>query len=144
MLPYSCIDSLLYTDEIKVYHSTQSQDMYGRIVRLWTFDRTERGLFKSIQKRMYMVAEQNVWNDVLEGHSEEDLLIDSSGNLHAPSEVLVTFTSPRRIEYEGPRKGLPTTYELRGSLPVIGAFGEVMHFDVQLVRSTDQEVQLDV
>lgn len=90
---------------------------------------------------MYDISQQNTWNDILTGYSEEDLRIDSKGNIHAPSEVLVTFNNPKRIDAAGPRVGLPTTYELRASSPVDGLFGETLHFDIMLVRSIDQEIE---
>lgn len=142
MLPYSCLDSSLYTHEINVYYSVQSQDQYGRIAREWIFDRTERCLTKQANTQMYDVAQQNTWNDMLTGYSEEDLRINSQGDIYAPSEVLVTFVSPKRIETVGPRAGLATTYELRASDPVDGLFGEVLHFDIVLQRSIDQDVVL--
>lgn len=142
MLPYACIDSVLYSNEMRVYYAVQSQDDYGRITRSWEFDRTERGLIRQSQRLMYQVSEQNTWNDILEGVSEEDLRIDSEGVLYAPSEVLITFVTPRLIDTAGPRRGLNTTYELRGSHPVEDAFGVVVHFDIQLARSGDQSVVL--
>jgi hypothetical protein len=116
----------------------------GIIRRTWTFDRVERGLFTPTSKRMYSVDTQNTWTDVLNGHTEEDLRIDSQGNLYAPSEVLVMFKSPQRIDTAGPRIGLPSTYELRGSTPIEGPFGEVLHFDAQLVRSIKQDQDVEV
>lgn len=110
--------------------------------RTWTYDRTERGFVKPMKNQMYLVAEQNMWNEVLRGHTEEDLRIDSFGNLYSPSEVLVTFVNPKFIETAGIRKGLNTTYELRSSVPIEGAFGEVLHFDIELVRSINQDVEL--
>lgn len=142
MLPYSCLDSITYTHVMRVYYSTQTQDPFGGISRTWTFDRTEAGLVKQTQRQMYLVGEQNTWNDMLEGVSEEDLRIDSNGNLYAPSEVLVTFVTPKMIDTAGPRMGLNTTYELRGSSPVEDAFGVTVHFDIQLARSIDQDVVL--
>lgn len=143
MLPYSCLDSVTYTDELRVYYSVQTQDIvYGNITRAWVFDHTESGSVAQSKSRMYSVSEQNTWDDVLVGQTEEDLRIDSQGVLHAPSEVLVTFTHPHLIDTAGPRKGLASTYELRASSPVDGPFGETIHFDVQLVRSIDQGVEL--
>lgn len=143
MLPYSCLDSMTYSDELRVYYSTQSQDLvYGTVTRTWVFDRVERGKIKQSRSKMYSVSTQNTWDDVLVGQTEEDLRIDSAGNLYAPSEVLVTFAHPHLIDTSGPRKGLATTYELRASSPVEGPFGEVLHFDVELVRSIDQGVDL--
>lgn len=138
MLPYSCIDSVLYTHEMNVYYSVQTQGVRGNIERTWVFDRTERGMVKPVQHRMYLVDTQNTWSEQLKGHSEEDLRIDSDGGLHAPSEVLVTFSAPHFIEMAGPRKGQPTTYELRSSAPIEGPYGEVLHFDILLERSSDQ------
>lgn len=143
MLPYACIDSILYTQEVKVYYSVQSQDAYGRIARTWQYDRTERVLTKQAIRNMYNVNQQNTWNDMLSGFSEEDLRIDSDGNIYAPSEVLVTFVTPKRIDTAGPRANKPTAYELRSSDPVDGPFGETIHFDIALVRSIDQDVILD-
>ena len=142
MLPYSCLDSVTYTDEIRVYYSVQTQTLLGGIERTWVFDRTEMGSFRSTGNQMYFVSEQNSWDDVLVGETEEDLRIDSNGNLYPPSEVLVTFIRPHRIDTAGPRRGLNTTYELRASSPVEGPFGEVIHFNTQLVRSSDQGVDL--
>jgi hypothetical protein len=142
MLPYACIDSIIFENEMRVYYSTQSQDTYGQITRLWEFDRLERGQVHQSQKNMYGIAERNIWKDVLSGASEEDLRIDSEGNLYAPSEVLVTFVSPKFRDTAGPRKGLNTTYELLGSNPVEDAFGIVTHFNIVLSRSLDQGVFL--
>lgn len=138
MLPYSCIDSILYTHELNVYYSVQSQGTYGNVTRTWVFDRIERGMVKPVKTRMYVVDNQNTWNEQLTGHSEEDLRIDSEGGLHAPSEVLITFSAPHFVETAGARKGLPTTYELRSSAPIEGPFGEVLHFDILLERSIEQ------
>jgi hypothetical protein len=142
MLPYSCIDSMIYAHEMRVYYSVQTQDIFGKIQREWVYDRTERGMVRQINREMYMVSTTNIWDDVLSGQSEEDLRIDSNGNLYPASEVLVTFIKPKLIETAGPRKGLNTTYELRKSTPVEGPFGEVMHFDIVLTRSTTQDIEL--
>jgi len=133
-----CIDSLSYTDEFWVYYSIQSQDSYGSMHRQWVYDRMERGYFIPTQRRMYDVSQQNTWEEIYNGQTEEDLRIDSDGNLHSASEVLIGFKHPNRIETAGPRKGLPTLFELRGSTPVEGPFGEVLHFDTQIYRSIDQ------
>jgi hypothetical protein len=143
MLPYSCIDSIMYGHEMRVYFSTQTQDEWGAVRRAWRFDRTERGTVRQPKQMMFSVGDINAWNEHLVGHSEEDLRIDSDGNLYAPTEVLVTFVNPKYIETAGPRQGLPTTFELRSSTPVEGPFGEVLHFDIQLSRSSDQDVTLD-
>jgi hypothetical protein len=138
MLPYSCIDSLLYDTEFLVYYASQAQDGYGKITRAWTLDRTERGTVKSVTSN-YTVSQQNVLRGDLKGHTEEDLRIDSNGNLFALTEILVTITNPAvYIETVGPRKGLTTMYEVHQSTPVVGPFGEVLHFDVILTRSIDQ------
>jgi hypothetical protein len=125
---------------MRVYYSTETQDEYGTIIRSWTFDRTERCFIKTVTN--YAIGEFNSWNQKLVGVSEEDLLIDDDGQLHAPSEVLITFDEPPYIEPAGPRKGLPTAFELHGSTPVLGAFGEALHFDISLSRSQNQAVQL--
>lgn len=144
MLPYACLDSITYTDEFYVFYSTQAQDLYGAVTRSWKYDRTERGLFTSSLKRMYDVDTQNTWKEVLDGHTEEDLRMDNEGELHAASEVLVMFKTPHRIETAGQRKGLPTMYELRGSAPIEGPFGEVLHFDAQLHRSITQTLEPEI
>lgn len=143
MLPYVCIDSMTYSHEMNVYYSLQTQDIFGTIQREWVFDRVERGLVKQQSAQSYMIAQQqNEWVETLVGYTEEDLRINSQGELFAPSEVLVTFNNPKLIDTAGPRKGLNTTYELRKSTPVEGLFGEVLHFDVMLVRSIDQSAEL--
>lgn len=142
MLPFACIDSISYSHEMRVYYSVQTQDIFGMVQRSWVYDRVERGTVKPRENQMYIVSDQNMWNETLIGQTEEDLRIDSSGNLYAPSEVLVTFVNPHLIETAGPRKGLNTTYELRSSMPVEGTFGEVLHFNVELVRSINQDMEL--
>lgn len=138
MLPYSCIDSILYNTEFSVYYSRQAQDAYGKITRTWILDRTERGTVKSFSNS-YSVNQQNTLRGDLKGQTEEDLRIDSDGNLYPLTEILVTITDPAiYIETAGPRKGLTTMYEVHESTPVVGPFGEVLHFNVILTRSIDQ------
>jgi hypothetical protein len=138
MLPYSCLDSLLYDTEFDVYVSKQSQDEYGAITREWVFDRNERGTVTPVRSD-YQVNNQNLQRGDLKGHSEEDLRIDANGNLYPITEILIAITHPPvYIETAGPRLGLPTLYELRQSTPIVGPFGEVLHFDILLVRSIDQ------
>lgn len=82
--------------------------------------------------------------NTLKGHSEEDLRIDSEGNIYGIQDVLVTISDPAVYkEVTGPRKGLNTLYEVRLSNPVIGVFGEVLHFDIALFRSADQSSTLN-
>jgi hypothetical protein len=138
MLPYTCIDSILYTTEFSVYYSRQSQDEYGKVNRTWVLDRTERGYVKTLTNH-YGVDQQNVMRGEIRGKTEEDLRIDSDGNLYPVTEILVTITDPPiYIETAGPRKGLTTMYEVRTSTPVVGPFGEVLHFEITLARSIDQ------
>lgn len=143
MLPYSCIDSIMYDHTMNVYYANQSQDESGAIVRTWILDRTERGIVHKGTNRYEVGQQLNTWNDTLIGQSEEDLRIDSDGDVHSPSEVLVTFVNPEFNDTVGPRSELRSTYELRGSTPVTGPFGEVLHFDILLVRSIAQNVLLE-
>lgn len=143
MLPYSCLDSLDFGQEFAVYYSHEQQGLYGEIIRSWTFDRFERGDVNEKKSRMYDLENVRAsWHDVLFCSTENDLRIDSDGNLYAPSEILVTIRNPAYRDTVGPRKGLHTTYEVRASSPVIGSFGEVVSFNVQLERSADQDTRL--
>jgi hypothetical protein len=143
MLPYACVDSLSYTDEFHVFYSVQTQDLFGAMKRSWVYDRVDRGYFAPAKFRMYEVAQQNTWEEIYNGQTEEDVRIDSQGKLYSPSEIMIAFKTPKRIETAGPRKGLPTLFEIRGSVPVEGPFGEVLHFNTQIYRSIDQLQEIE-
>lgn len=139
MLPYACIDSLLYTFEINVYHAVLAQDSMGRITKSWKFDRVERAFLSNVNSKHLQIGTLNELFADLRGNTETDVRIDKYGNLYPLTEVLITVKSPSIYkEHAGVRKNRNTLYELRTSDPVLGPFQEVLHFNIHLVRSADQ------
>ncbi len=139
MLPYTCLDSVLYSMELAVFYPTHSQNSIGEVVRSWQFDRLERCSVKS-KRNYYAVAQQNQLVEELVGQSEEDLRIDSDGIVHPISEILVFVNSPK-VYFEIDK---PTLFEVRKSTPILGAFQEVLHFDIELARSLDQSIDCEI
>lgn len=138
---------------VDIYYSSETQDDYGKMVKKWSFDRTEHcSIFSISDKNNDENFTFNSSNNkeffkletMLYGRTQTDLRKSSSGEYYPMSNVLLKnirgleTDSSFFIETVGGYEGEPTIYEIKANQPYVGPFNKVDYFKIQLERSDIQ------
>ena len=131
-----------------VYYATPVQNTFGQVEKTWTFDQTIRCAFNMTTnyKDQQIQPDQMFWvQDILGGRTIVDPRIDSNGNTHAMTDVLITKIRNDQeveiyLETAGVRDGLSTVFEIAGVLPHNGPFASVDYYKTVIKRSDIQEL----
>ena len=145
--------NLFFPMHCDVYYSVETQDDYGKMVKTWSFDRTEHCSIFSISDRSndenftFNPANNDIFfklETMLYGRIQTDLRKSSSGEYHPLSNILINNIrgldddSPFFIETVGGFIGTPTLYEIKANQPYVGPFNSVDYYKIQLERSDIQ------
>lgn len=131
-----------------LYYSTPSQNSFGQVEKTWAFDQTIRCAFtmSTNYKDQQIQPDQMFWvQDILGGRTLVDPRVDSLGETHAMTNVLVTNIRNDKeveiyLETAGVRDGSSTVFEVAGVLPHNGPFGDVDYYKMIVKRSDIQEM----
>jgi hypothetical protein len=145
--------SLFFQMQCDIYYATESQDSYGKIDKVWSFDMTEKCSFYTLgdksnddnfsfeDKKFYKLE------TMLYGRFATDPRRDSSGLYHPLSHILISNIRGATcneeiffIESNGDYAGQPTVFELKTCQPFVGPFNSVEYYKIQLERSDTQEL----
>lgn len=132
-----------------VYYATQTQNDFGEVNKEWSYDQNIRIelAMSTNYKDQQIQAEQFLFvQDMLNGRTLVDPRISSDGEMYAFTDVLLTNIQNDRgehiyLETTGVREGKDTLYELAGTLPHNGPFGQVDYYKVVIKRSDAQELK---
>lgn len=154
MLPNNCFTSTFYSYTADVYYATSSQDEYGGMVKEWTYDRTVKcSVFNiyedsSNDRPMLMEGGQGggggkfmAWDDSYIMRTSDNIFYDGY-EWHTPNDILVTNVKNQNgvVLYRNfADDGSAVKFEVRGVMNVMGPFGDLDHYKVNLVRSNDQD-----
>ena len=136
-----------YPTRAQVYYATQQQDDFGAVKKEWIPDhwiRCEVNQTTNYKDQQIVPDQIMIVEDMLSLHTPDDVRIDSAGELHSMTDILIADISDVRgnvIYYEsgGTRKGYSTLYEVSGVLPHNSPFG-VDYYKTVVSRSMHQEL----
>ena len=131
-----------------VFYATKSQNNFGNVEKTWAFDQTIRCAFtmSTNYKDQQVQSDQMFWvQDMLGGRTIVDPRIDSIGELHSLTDILIDNVRNDQgdniyMETAGVRKGDSTLFEVSGVLPHNGPFGSVDYYKMVVKRSDAQEM----
>ena len=137
-----------YPSRYSVYYATQSQNSFGEVEKVWTFNQVLRAGFSmsTNYKDQQVQADQNFWiQDIISGRTGFDPRKSSSGKLYAMTDVLIADIMDDKdnliyTESAGVRSGMSTLFELAGVLPHTGPFGSIDYYKIVVKRSDAQEL----
>lgn len=138
---------MFYPLQLDLYYSTTTQNDFGELDHVWTYDR-------SIPCKMSYVnnSAQTVFPDQrmriteeLSVQVTEDIRVDSLGEMHALNDIFITNIRANcggvvNKETAGPRAGDSTLYEVVGYAPHVDLFNNIDYRSVALLRSDEQVV----
>jgi hypothetical protein len=131
-----------------VYYPITGQNLYGQIKKDWVYNKTIAIYVQpagSVQdeevKPKFLVEYENL----LVGRVKSDIRISDIGVNDSITNVLITNirTSGNSILYKetaGARTGRGTIYEISSQEPIVGAFGDVDHYQIILRRTENQGI----
>lgn len=139
---------MFYPLQLDVYYSTTTQGDLGEIEHVWTFDRSVACKVSSSTN----YKDQNVFPeqrlrimDQINATVVEDIRIDSLGEMHSLTDILVTNIRAGNCgdslvykETAGDRAGDPTIYEVIGYLPHVDLFNNLDYVKIVLNRMDEQ------
>jgi len=137
---------MLYPTLMDIGYSTALQNNYGELEVVWTYDRTIpcRVASNTNYKDQNVFPEQRMRIlDQINAQVTEDVRIDSFGEMHALTDVLITNIrsscgESAFTETAGDRAGDSTMYEVMGYSPHIDPFGKVDYIKIVLNRADEQ------
>lgn len=146
-------NSLFFQMKCDVYYATEEQDKYGKIVKKWSYDKTQDCSFYTLGDQgnndNFTFDDQKFFRmeTMLFGRVKTDLRVDSSGLYHPSSHILLTNIRGGTcndevffFETNGDYVGNPTIYELKTIQPYIGPYATIEYYKAQLERSDTQEL----
>lgn len=145
--------SMFFPMECDVYYAKEEQDDYGRIVKKWSYDQTQKCSFYTMNDESnnenFSFDDKKFYRQetMLFGRLRTDIRKDSSGLYHPMSHILVSNirnggcgNETFFFETNGDYVGKPTIFEIKMVQPFIGVFNSVEYYKVQLERSDTQEL----
>ncbi len=146
--------SFFFQMECDVYYAGESQDKYGKVDKIWQFNKTEPCSFYTLNDQSnyqnFTFDDQKFFRleTMLFGRTKTDLRKNSEGLYYPVSHILLANIRPTGcgnnesffVETNGEYQGVPTIFEIKMIQPYIGAFGYTEYYKVQLERSDTQEL----
>jgi hypothetical protein len=139
-----------------IYYATEEQDKYGKIKKIWNYDRSEPCTFYSLSDKsnsdnfVYDISQFYKLETMLFGRVRTDARKGSDGFYHPVSHILITNLrsgspcnegeSAFYIETNNVWEAKPTIFELKMIQPFVGPFNSVEYYKIQLERSDSQEL----
>lgn len=140
--------------ECDLYYATETQDKYGKMDKVWSFDMTEKCSFYTLGDKSnddnFSFEDDKFFKleTMLYGRFATDPRQDSNGLYHPLSHILVTNirgatcnTETFWVETNGDYVGKPTIFEIKTCQPFVGPFNTIEYWKIQLERSDRQEME---
>lgn len=138
---------VFYPMTADIYYPVVSQSPYGAVSREWSLDRNVAcSLEQTGAKTKAEIETQNVdveQNTVLIGRVKNNVAIATDSTEYALTNVLITNVKDKAgnqiyLETSGPRKGLPTVFEVATQETHVGPFAKIEYYKLILRRSDNQ------
>jgi len=123
--------------DLDIYYSSSIQDKYGAKNKDWGFDQTLRGYVETVSSEDKSKTFFE-YQGKLVGRTKEDPRIDSEGNKHAITDILITDIRDVKTQTEyyletvGPRVNQSTLYEISAVEPFVDPFNRIEYWRIFL------------
>lgn len=141
-----CYDHL-FSMNMDVYYSTESQDRFGKEVKEWILDRTVLGyaeILGAVDKDGLKNNQFFEYEGKLIGRSKEDIRTSLEGINYPITSIIITNIADAQTgiqfytESAGDRSGEPTVYEIMAVEPYVNPWNEIEYYKILFNRSDRQ------
>lgn len=140
----------MYPLLMDIYYPIIETGAYGNMQKQWVLDKTVACFFNPSGRRFKEDVKVNTnitIDNILVGRTRNDITSSDTNSLYAITNIIVTNIRDTNGNYiytesAGPRKGLPTIFEISTSNPIVGAFGKIDYYKLVIARSDNQAVDL--
>lgn len=146
-----CYDNLFSMD-MDIYYSTESQDTFGREVKEWTLNKTSRGyaeILGAVDKDGIKNSSFFEYEGKLIGRTKEDPRISVEGINYPITSILITDIRDAKTgtqfytESSGDRSGESTIFEIMAVEPYVNPWNEIEYYKILFNRSDRQVLSND-
>jgi hypothetical protein len=147
----SCEDSL-FSMNMDIYYSTESQDKFGKEVKSWVLDRTVLGyaeILGAVNRDGLKASQFFEYEGKLIGRSKEDPRVSMDGlNYPITSMVITNIVDAKTgtefyTESYGDRSGESTIFEIMAIEPYVNPWNEIEYYKILFNRSDKQVIFSD-
>lgn len=137
-----------FSMSMNIYYSSESQDKFGKEVKKWTLDRTEKGYAQklgSVDKDGIKALQFFEYKDKLIGRIKKDPRISTEEISYPITSILITNIKDVRTgldlytESFGSRSGESTIFELMAVEPYVNPWNEIEYYKILFNRSEVQD-----
>lgn len=146
-----CYDNLFSMD-MDIYYSTESQDKFGKEVKEWKFDRTASGYVELLGAVEADSLKNNVffeYSNKLIGRTKADPRISVEGINYPITSIIITDIKDAKTgiyfytESAGERSGESTIFEIMAVEPYVNPWNEIEYYKILFNRSDRQVLSND-
>lgn len=142
--------SFLFPLLADVYYPSVAQAGYGAVKKEWIHDKTIACSFSSPSTKTTeeVIASINITMEkVLLGRTKNDIRISKQENNKALTNIIITNirdvnNNEIYLETSGVRNGKSTLFEIATIDPIVGPFGSVEYYKINIKRSENQGVDI--
>jgi hypothetical protein len=147
----SCGDSL-FSMNMDIYYSTESQDKFGKEVKSWMLDRTVLGyaeILGAVNRDGLKASQFFEYEGKLIGRAKEDPRVSMDGlNYPITSMVITNIVDAKTgtefyTESYGDRSGESTIFEIMAIEPYVNPWNEIEYYKILFNRSDKQVIFSD-
>jgi hypothetical protein len=133
-----------------IYYPLVEQGAYGNVKKTWVLDRSVACFFGPVGRKYKEDILPNVnltIDNSMIGRVRTNILISSNNEAFSFTNIIITNIRDKNgnsiyQESSGPRRDMPTLYEIATFNPIVGPFGSVELYNAVIRRSDNQAVDL--
>ena len=147
-----CPSDSIFSMNMDIYYSTESQDKFGKEVKTWVLDRTLVGyaeILGSVSKDGLKNSQFFEYEGKLIGRTKEDPRISYNGINYPITSMIITNIRNASTDEEfytesyGERSGESTIFEIMAVEPYVNPWNEIEYYKILFNRSDKQVIVRD-
>ena len=147
----SCNDHL-FSMNMDIYYSTESQDKFGKEVKSWNLDRTVLGyaeILGAVDKDGLKASQFFEYEGKLIGRTKGDPRVSMEGVSYPITSMIITNIVDAKTGTEfytesyGDKSGESTIFEIMAIEPYVNPWNEIEYYKILFNRSDRQEITND-
>jgi hypothetical protein len=147
----SCVDNL-FSMNMDIYYSTESQDKFGKEVKSWGLDRTVPGyaeILGAVNRDGLKASQFFEYEGKLIGRTKEDPRVSLEGINYPITSMIITNVVDSKTGTEfytesyGHRSGESTIFEIMAIEPYVNPWNEIEYYKILFNRSDKQVILSD-
>ena len=147
-----CGPDLIFSMDMDLYYSTESQDKFGKEVKEWSMDRTILGyaeILGAVDRDGLKASQFFEYEGKLIGRTKEDPRTSSEGINYPITSMIITNIRDAKTQTEfytesyGDRSGQSTIFEIMAVEPYVNPWNEIEYYKILFNRSDKQVIYSD-